>query len=197
MALSSHGTHLHESDHAFLVDLEQNFPVPVPLVEEIAWDCFGFSQQDGRITQLSLCNQGLSVLPDSIGNLLALERLLLPLNHLETLPDNIGYLGRLKQLEANNNHLTGLPECVGNLTSLEILVIHGNQIESLPESVGNLQGLKRLSVHQNNLIEFPESITRLKNLQQLEFWFNTDLTLSTTIEEWLVELEANGCMIKR
>lgn len=51
------------------------------------------------------------------------------------LPDSIGQLSALQVLCLSENQLTGLPESVRNLKSLEDLFLHGNDALNLPLEV--------------------------------------------------------------
>ncbi len=55
-------------------------------------------------------------LPESIGNLTALQHLDLRYNHIKTLPESLTSLSLLKTLYLESNEITELPEFIGNLT---------------------------------------------------------------------------------
>ena len=65
---------------------------------------------DIDVVEIKLINQQLKILPENIGNLVALQKL------------NLGY-----------NKLTKLPESLGNLTTLCKLYLEDNQLISLPD----------------------------------------------------------------
>ncbi|CAI7752007.1 unnamed protein product, partial [Closterium sp. NIES-54] len=48
-------------------------------------------------------------IPEAIGRLTSLQRLVLPTNRIERLPASIGLLSSLKALQLENNRLTELP----------------------------------------------------------------------------------------
>jgi hypothetical protein len=56
-------------------------------------------------------------------------------NQLNELPESIGNLQALQVLDLVNYRLTELPESIGNLQSLEVLSLGGNQLTELPESM--------------------------------------------------------------
>ena len=75
-------------------------------------------------------------LPESIGQLSALQTLDLDGNQLSVLPESIGQLSSLESLDLNNHQLIELPESIGQLSALEYVDVHGNQLSALPESIG-------------------------------------------------------------
>jgi leucine-rich repeat protein SHOC2 len=160
------------------------------------------ARQD-RTTKLDLSRQGLTELPDSIGDLDSLLELDLSNNQLTRLPDSIGNLPRLTVLNLRANCLNELPETIGNLTKLEVLIVHKNpliklprrigdltqlnrlrlggdssqisNIKLLPESIGNLVNLTYLQIDYSQLVDLPESMTNLRRLSQL-YLIGTQLT---------------------
>ncbi|EZH74613.1 hypothetical protein ATO12_12670 [Aquimarina atlantica] len=183
------------------------------------WEGVGLSETNSRVSKLYLSNKGignlpesigkliglktlevnngdsgsekLSVLPNTIGNLVQLERLELYSNNISTIPSQIGDLENLENFYIEENKLTSLPETIGNLTSLkelglseneiatlpsslfglpalEELYLNGNKITSLPNNIGNLSNLKRLNLNDNRLQNIPESIVNLSNLERLQ-----------------------------
>ncbi|MEK7340358.1 MAG: leucine-rich repeat domain-containing protein, partial [Verrucomicrobiota bacterium] len=86
-------------------------------------------------------------------------------NQLETLPESFGNLQALQTLNLFNNQLRALPESIGNLQALQTLKLQNNQLETLPESFGNLQALQTLNLFNNQLRALPESIGNLQALQ--------------------------------
>jgi len=114
-------------------------------------------QSIGKLTslkRLSLNNNQLTNLPKSIGKLTALEELWVTDNQLTYLPQSIGWLTELKWFYSGNNQLTYLPQNIGNLTSLVELHLQNNQLTELPQSIGNLTSLKHLRLQNNQLSEF-------------------------------------------
>lgn len=103
------------------------------------------------------CNQ-IAVLPDSIGNLLSLTRLVLRSNKLRALPQSIGNLSKLTYLDVSNNFLTseGLPDSLGSLTGLKTLNLGLNKIDSLPPTFEALHSLEELKLFHNDFSVLPE-----------------------------------------
>jgi internalin A len=106
-------------------------------------------------TVLDLSELSLTELPESIGQLTALQELSLRGNKLTELPESIGQLIALQSLYLDNNKLTELPESIGQLTALQSLYLSGNKLAELPESFGNLKGLEELYLHGNGALGLP------------------------------------------
>ncbi len=120
---------------------------------------------------LDLNDRGLSELPESIGQLIELEILLLSNNQLATLPVSIGKLRNLRILELSDNNLASLPEVLGELKSLHTMNLAKNHLKSLPKSIVKLSNLTKLylGVSDGNPIDnLPDSFERLSNLEILD-----------------------------
>ena len=77
---------------------------------------------------LVLTDNQLSSLPESFGQLTALQTLVLAENQLSSLPESFGQLTALQYLD----YLSSLPESFGQLTALRLLELRGNQLNSQP-----------------------------------------------------------------
>ena len=76
----------------------------------------GYTVKDNHIIELKIIGQKLEFLPENIGNLNALENLILIENNLQFLPESIKNLVALKKLDLFCNKLLFLPENIGNLS---------------------------------------------------------------------------------
>jgi leucine-rich repeat protein SHOC2 len=128
--------------------------------------------RDNRSTDLSLAWESISILPDSIGDLINLTGLDLRGNELTNLPDKIGNLTNLSWLDLSGNELISLPDSIKNLTNLTTLNLGDNQLISLPDSIGNLTNLINLDLGSNRLTSLPDSIGNLTNLTNLDLFNN-------------------------
>ncbi|MFX1260061.1 MAG: leucine-rich repeat domain-containing protein, partial [Promethearchaeota archaeon] len=164
-----------------LKDLEGLIGENILLVEKIEWTTFGVKIEGDKVVGVGLYNQGLSTLPESIGNLSSLKILELWSNKLSTLPESIGNLSSLKDLRLGGNKLSTLPESITKLTSLQKLNLQSNQLTTLPESIGNLSSLKDLWLGGNKLSTLPESITNFMSLKKLYLSDNQFTTLPESI----------------
>jgi hypothetical protein len=123
-------------------------------------------------------------LPDSLFELELLEHLRIWTKDLECIPPQIGKLHSLKTLEISCGcytrlkpgepvidksevSVTELPAEIGLLANLEILTIHYTGIRSLPPEFTNLQKLKFLDITNNEFDCFPPEIECLPNLQHV------------------------------
>ncbi len=82
-----HGVSLAGPEWEFMQALEQLVHAPIPAVTTVKWNTFGFSAQANHVIALGLYRKGLTSLPDSLGNLIALTSLHLWDNKLTSLPD--------------------------------------------------------------------------------------------------------------
>ncbi len=107
-------------------------------------------------------------LPESIGQLCALERLMIPHNNLtNSIPSSIEDLCSLEVLLLHNNDMSGpLPSQIGSLDNLLHLGLHYNDFSGpLPSSITNLDQLVILHLKDNNLSgSIPTNIGDLGNI---------------------------------
>ena len=144
------------------------------------WHGVRVDSRTGRVTIIGLANNNLNgSIPVEIGDLTALERILLSGNTLTgEIPSSIGDLTALEKLSLYNNALTGeIPSSIGDLTALESLHLSYNDLTGeIPSSIVDLTALKVLSLYNNTLTgEIPSSIGDLTALEEL--WLtDNDLT---------------------
>lgn len=107
---------------------------------------YGLEVTDQRVVKITLLQNNLTgQLPPEIGNLTALEQLLLSANNLTgSIPPEIGNLTELELLYLSVNELTGeVPAELGNLTSLTSLYLNNNSFTgAIPPELGNLTALE-------------------------------------------------------
>ena len=127
----------------------------------------GVRVESRRVVSLDLSGMKIDSLPDSVGDLGALQVLDLSSNYLTCVPNSIGNLVSLDVFDVRYNFLTGIPESIGKLASLRVLSLDNNKIARLPPTIGNLASLERLDFDRNRLIDVPESIGNLAKLKRL------------------------------
>ena len=116
---------------------------------------------------LDLSNLNLRTLPDAIGNLGNLKKLILNGNRLSTLPETMWDLDDLQKLSLENNELRAVPDVVCSLINLQELNLSDNALTVLPHTVGQLNYLQKLVVSNNQLSALPEMMDSLINLRIL------------------------------
>ncbi|CAM6092378.1 unnamed protein product [Calypogeia fissa] len=109
-------------------------------------------------------------LPASFGNLSSLERLEVKIcTKLQRLPENFGKPKALKVFKLIRNHrLQALPDSIGNLSSLKEIHIDADGLKTLPGSLGQLQSLEELHISASKLQSLLESLGQLCSLRKLE-----------------------------
>jgi len=107
-------------------------------------------------------------LPDALGNLVALDTLILSKNALRSLPEAMEKLAALRVLEVDSNELETIPAALGKLGKLETLNLATNKLTSLaPIADGNLPNLLTLVADFNALegVELPyASMARINSV---------------------------------
>ncbi|OMO92970.1 Leucine-rich repeat, typical subtype [Corchorus olitorius] len=110
------------------------------------------NNSSSRLESLHLgYNQLGGILPDSLGHLRNLRRLLLMQNSFSSIPESIGNLSSLQEFYLSENGMKGsIPTSIGQLSSLVSLDVKNNQFEGvITEShFCNLTSLKELSIRQ-------------------------------------------------
>lgn len=132
-------------------------------------------------------------LPTEIGDLCALEKLMIPHNDLTgPIPSSIEDLCSLEVLLFQNNNLSGpLPPEIGNLDNLLLLGLHYNDFSgSLPSSITNLDKLVIFHLKNNKLSgPLPSAIGNLENLLLMDL---SDNCFSGTVPLSIVNVGNNS-----
>lgn len=101
---------------------------------------------------LSVVNNSLSTLPNSVFESVHLGQLFVDGNRLKSLPSNAGNLGQtLTKFGASRNNMTSLPLSFQRLAKLEVLDLRNNSLAYLPEWLSKLTALQHLTVRGNPL----------------------------------------------
>jgi len=137
-----------------------------------------------ELTRLILFGNNITEIPNSIGKLTNLEYLHLDGNSLDILQDSITLLSNLDTLSLANNQLISLPDSIGKLEKLEYLNLNANTLSEIPDSFGKLINLKNLILYKNEIADLPESIVNVTNLENLRIDENHLCSLSTEIIVW-------------
>lgn len=92
-------------------------------------------------------------LPRNEAHLLAITELEICSNHITELPESIGYLHNLTHLTLKCEALERLPESIGQLSQLERLTITSHKIQPFPDGLVNLKKLRLIIDVPNELID--------------------------------------------
>jgi Leucine-rich repeat (LRR) protein len=100
-----------------------------------------------RLRWLRLNGNGISSIPESIGQLKDLRRIYLNDNLIASLPSSFASLEALEDVALANNRLEAFPEVLVGLPSLRNLDLRGNaNITALPANVGDMKALRTLTL---------------------------------------------------
>ena len=120
-----------------------------------------------RLRWLTLDNSpSLRALPEDLGALGRLERLVLAHLGLEQLPASIGQLQRVWRLNLSGTPLRTLPEALGDMAALRWLSLHRTRLERLPERMADLSELRMLDISRTAIRELPRR--GLERLQAID-----------------------------
>ncbi|XBH86412.1 hypothetical protein VPH35_074073 [Triticum aestivum] len=156
-------------------------------------------QVGNSLRTLDLTNNKIVEVPQEVGTIVNMQRLVLAGNLIENIPANIGYLRNLKILTLDRNRITVLPEELGSLSNLQQLTVSQNSLLCLPKSVGDLCNMLLLNVSDNKLNALPESIGGCKSLEELQANGNTieDVPSSICNLACLKSVSLNGNKIRQ
>ncbi|MBC2899886.1 hypothetical protein CFC21_112704 [Triticum aestivum] len=156
-------------------------------------------QVGNSLRTLDLTNNKIVEVPQEVGTIVNMQRLVLAGNLIENIPANIGYLRNLKILTLDRNRITVLPEELGSLSNLQQLTVSQNSLLCLPKSVGDLCNMLLLNVSDNKLNALPESIGGCKSLEELQANGNTieDVPSSICNLACLKSISLNGNKIRQ
>lgn len=144
----------------------------------------GFDRAVYDLTSLNYLDIHESILeevPDEIGKLQNLQRLVLHSNKLIELNPRIFSLEKLKMLDLSNNSIAKIPEDIAKLTQLETLNLSINELEDVPDLSGNVK-LIVVNVASNKLKEFnPMCKQQLNCLSELKLNNNRIETIPDNI----------------
>ncbi len=157
--------------------LGRHFPEDVPLERWYGVVMDRVVNGDDQVAWLDLTHNGLSGgIPEVLGDLTNLRKLILPSNELDGLiPAALGNLTNLRTLNLSSNRLSGaIPVGFGNLTNLTELVLSGNQLSgSISDELGRLSNLTLLSLGSNAFRgTIPDGLRTLTNLAELDLSSN-------------------------
>jgi hypothetical protein len=131
-----------------------------------------FGQSMKQLEILSLENNKIEFLPDSITEMVNLVEFNLSWNQLKRLPVRIGFLYKLRTMPLNNNLLEELPVTFGALTSLLKIDVECNKLRILPENLYGMLSCQSLNSNRNNIIRLPRCLSRMPSLTSVSACWN-------------------------
>lgn len=136
---------------------------------------------DMTIVRLDLRGEGITTIPEVIGDLSSLQELDLSTNRIRSLPSTIGRLTNLASLDVRNNLLTELPSEITYISTLRKLWLSNNAIKALPADIGKWRNLESMYVDTNKLTRLPMSIGNCETLKFLNVSENDIESLPSTL----------------
>ena len=173
-----HGIPLKSEEIEFLTNLEEFIQLILPLVEKIPsvekidFETFGFIVKDFHIIELGIFGCRLTSIPESIGNLQKVKKIILSENKLNHLPSSFQRLDTLEELYLDSNKFEIIPDCIRGLKNLRKFVCSFNLLSELPDFIGKLIELRILDLEWNNLASIPSSIGQLHKLIDFRLFEN-------------------------
>jgi Leucine-rich repeat (LRR) protein len=132
-----------------------------------------------NLEALDLADNGLTYIPQEIGNLKKLKWLNLSENYyLRQFPQKLSNLKELNNLLISYCDLEEFPMFIIELNKLQYLNLNGNDLKEIPKEIENLNELVMLGLQWNHLTSLPEELKNLKKLEHLYLWGN-----NFTVEE--------------
>ncbi len=132
-------------------------------------------QNKESATVLDLSSKGLDRLPEEIGALTKLRVLLLSNNKLSVLPQSLEQLHALEELDISFNpalNLSSLSQSFSGFPNLKSLDMEGCRVLYVPVELKRLTALEYLNMSHNHLKDINDAIMPLKNLTLLNVAFN-------------------------
>ncbi|XP_005099902.1 leucine-rich repeat protein soc-2 homolog [Aplysia californica] len=122
-----------------------------------------------HLQELCLCENNLTVLPETLCRLKDLKILKVRANSLRQLYSEIGQNTFLEVISVDENRLKRFPATIGLLKKLRILEANDNKIETLPSTVHFLESLRTLDLSRNRIDRLPDTFGELRNLRRIDF----------------------------
>ncbi|KAL8158241.1 hypothetical protein AgCh_002802 [Apium graveolens] len=122
------------------------------------------------LEHLILCScSNLEVFPDDLGDIQSLKVLSAEHTGIAFLPESIGRLSKLSKLLLHScNKLRHLPSSICNLKAVEYLDLnYCSDLQELPNEIGNMESLRILQAIQTEIVTLPESTGRLSKLVKI------------------------------
>jgi len=141
--------------------------------------------RDGRIKNLILQNDGITVLPKEIKHLKYLNFLGLSNNSLKVLPEEVGKLKNLETLYLEDNELTSLPNSLKNLEKLYRVNLSKNKFTEIPKVLFELKDRRfsDLDMAKNLISVIPKSIKKIQRFDEIDLSYNKFVSVPKVLFE--------------
>ena len=132
--------------------------------------------EDGKITKLRLVGErpkkigeelpGPKVkIPNEIGDLRGLKKLVIENMVFDVLPETIGQLTNLLEIDLNGTTITQLPNSIGNFTELRKFYLRSSKCQTIPDSVGKWRNVQEVLIHSSETSLLPPTIRNWVNVE--------------------------------
>lgn len=125
-----------------------------------------------NVQLIGMDNNNLTVLPESIGNLVYLQEVHVNKNSFSEFPEPLTNNRYLKTILISDNKIESITPDIKNLVYLENLVMNDNQISNLPIELFELSNLKVLGLRNNGISELPDRFGQMIKLEKLNLQNN-------------------------
>jgi len=122
-----------------------------------------------ELATLTISNNGLTRLPENIGDCKMLISITASDNSISELPRGLFDLKNLNYLELSNNTISTLPKGLSSLQELNTLTLNGNSISKIEDGAMNLPKLKYLEMNYCGLKSLPADFGNLRSLYEAQF----------------------------
>ncbi|MEZ0611979.1 leucine-rich repeat domain-containing protein [Fibrella sp. WM1] len=145
------------NDNSHILDLSHMHLEKIDFLEYMDYDL-------SSINFLSISNNNLKNIPNSIARFKNLVQLIINDNELIEFPEYLYTMRSLREIDASSNKLTYISKGLARLTRLSELDLSHNLLESLPTNMERLSLLYNLNLHGNKLVDIPPALFRMNNL---------------------------------
>eukprot|EP01125_Pyxidicula_operculata_P016212 TRINITY_DN5551_c0_g4_i3.p1 TRINITY_DN5551_c0_g4~~TRINITY_DN5551_c0_g4_i3.p1 ORF type:complete len:2130 (-),score=371.64 TRINITY_DN5551_c0_g4_i3:539-6928(-) len=117
-------------------------------------------------------NPNIKKIPESIGNLEALEEINLSKTSISVIPHSLGNCFDLQIMTCSGNKIQELPSTIWKCRKMKEFDISHNNLRRLSPGIGHWNKLVSLNVGHNHLRDLPSSLGALENISKLDVGHN-------------------------